>query len=154
MTVTNNSLQYYAEQQTSVQWKHFLAAMADEFSEQLAMDDLRSIMARVGGRFADGFKLAECDTLQQLQQQINRVWSDLDWGWVEFAEGSDLIGIQHLCSPLRAAFGEESGTWTPAFLEGAYQHWFASIGIDASLRVSQVGTVDESNHLTFQLSQV
>lgn len=152
MHVLNNSIKYYAEQQPSVQWKHFLTAMAGEFSEQLALEDLRSLMARIGGRFAEGFKVDQCDTLEQLQKRINIVWTELDWGWVEFAEGSELIGIRHLCSPLRAAFGEASVQWTPAFLEGAYQHWFATIGIDPALRVSQVGGVDEANHLTFKLS--
>lgn len=151
--LVDKSIKYYADRQPARQWKQFLGALGAELDAQLDHDDLRRLMLRVGLRFADSFEVGQCATLDQFQLCVNQIWADLDWGWAEFVESDELIGIQHLCSPLRAAFGEVRAGWTPAFLEGAYQRWFEILGIDASLRVRQVGEADEENHLIFKLSR-
>lgn len=151
--LVDKSIKYHAERQMSRQWKGFLGALAAELGVQLDRDDLRKLMLRIGARFADGCELGQCATLDQLQERVNLIWADLDWGWVEFAEGDDLLGIQHLCSPLRTAFGDACSSWSPAFLEGAYQRWFEIVGIDPGLRVQQVGSLDDENRAIFKLSR-
>ncbi len=147
------SIKYYAQQQASRQWRDFIGAMGAEFGAQLDQNDLRKLMARLGMRFADGIDVSPCTTLDQLQQCVNQFWADLDWGWVEFSESDNWLDIRHLCSPLRATFGEACSNWTPAFFEGVYQRWFDITGIDPGLRVQQVGTADAENQLVFKLSR-
>lgn len=149
----NKSINYYAEQQSSRQWRDFLNSMGAELTVQLDHRELRQLMTRVGMRFADRFEVTKCVTLDDLQRCINTVWTDLDWGMVEFTESNNLLRIEHACSPLRAVFGGVSSSWNPAFLEGAYQRWFESIGIDPVLRVQQVAGVEDENLLSFTLSR-
>ena len=149
----DKTIKYYAERQPARQWRAFIGAMGAEFGAQLDQNDLRRLMARIGTRFADSVDVSKCTTLDELQQCVNQFWADLDWGWVEFDEKDDLLDIQHLCSPLNAAFGADCSGWAPAFLEGVYQRWFDITGIDPSLRVQQVGTADAKNHLIFKLSR-
>jgi hypothetical protein len=153
MTFIDKSIKYYAQQQPARQWRDFIGAMGAEFSAQLDQDDLRKLMARIGMRFAGNLDVSKCTQLDQLQQCVNQFWADLDWGWVEFSETDGVLDIRHLCCPLDAAFGAACSGWTPAFLEGVYQHWFDITGIDPSLRVQQVGTANAENQLVFELSR-
>ena len=145
--------EYVSEAQASRQWKQFLAALAAEFGEQLADADLRAMMQRVGARFAAQLPLPRCDTVPQMQQAMSDLWMSCDWGWVELHENADHLAIRHFCSPLRAAFGEQHLRWTPAFLEGAYQQWFHSMGSGSTLRVQQSTQADAFGCVEFRLAQ-
>jgi hypothetical protein len=136
-------LDYYEGHQCSTQWGSFLLAMAEEFEDQLGAPELRALMARIGERFARATSLPACETLDQLTDAINAVWSVLDWGQVGIADDADYLVISHACSPLRAAFGRHALAWTPAFLESVYQHWFSVLGIDPALRVREVASAHD-----------
>ncbi|CAG9272410.1 MULTISPECIES: cellulose biosynthesis protein BcsD [Paraburkholderia] len=124
---TATLLDYYTRHQTSVQWRGFLTALAEEFETQIDTSQLRVLMSRIGVRFAARYPAAECTTLDDLAAFLNNVWSGLDWGFVRLAERDDYLSIEHCCAPL-AAFGERAAPWASAFLEGAYQHWLHELG--------------------------
>jgi hypothetical protein len=124
---TATLLDYYTRHQTSMQWRGFLTALAEEFETQLEASQLRVLMARIGARFAASYPAADCTTLDDLASFLNSVWSALDWGFVHLTERDDYLSIQHFCAPL-AAFGERATSWASAFLEGAYQHWLRELG--------------------------
>lgn len=133
---TATLLDYYTRHQTSAQWRGFLTALADEFDAQLDTAQLRVLMTRIGARFAANYPAANCTTLDDLSVFLNGVWSSLDWGFVRLTEQSAYLSIEHGCAPL-AAFGERAAAWTPAFLEGAYQHWLGELGAGA-LKLQEV----------------
>ncbi|SDV47845.1 cellulose biosynthesis protein BcsD [Chitinasiproducens palmae] len=144
-------LDYYAEQQCSMQWRGFLGALADEMNEQLPVEDLRSLWRRIGERFAARAPLGDCQTIEDLQAAINTVWVRLGWGWASIGDQGDALTISHFCAPLRHAFGPDSANWSAAYLEGVYQTWFSALGVDASLRVRQVS--DDLDNLVFRLAR-
>ena len=138
MTDQESTLSYYAERQCSDQWRAFLLALSGEFESQLEQADLRGVMSRVGERFAKAAALGDCQTLDDLELEINRVWFNRDWGWVKISEAPTYLAIHHHCAPLAAAFGDSAMSWAPAFLEGAYQHWLSGLGAQPDMRIRQV----------------
>lgn len=118
------------------QWRDFLHAQAEEFRAHLSTADLRGLMHRVGLRFAALHPLGPCASIADLRDAMNAVWKPLDWGLVELDDqDSAALAIQHICSPLCAAFGQAHLDWTPAFLEGVYQGWMSAAGAGDALQV-------------------
>lgn len=153
LRVDQTIVDYLIDSRCSRQWKTFLGVMADEFSSQLPPDDLRALMQRIGGRFADAVPLAPCATLDDLQLAMGKVWVGMDWGWVTIEEEPGALAIRHNCAPLNAAFGHQASGWTPAFLEGVYQRWFAQVGSGGELVVSQASDIDALGCIDFRLSR-
>lgn len=123
-TVEPAVVEYFAELQCSRQWKGFLRALAEELTQQLPESDLQALMRRLGARLARANPLPVCQTLDELQLAMGRVWVSQDWGWVALAEVPGSLRISHYCAPLFTALGPSSSAWAPAFLEGVYQAWF------------------------------
>jgi len=136
--------------QCSRQWRGFLAAMGDEFASALPAQELATLMARIGMRFAAAHPLNACETVQELQQDMNRVWDLLEWGWAELGQTSEGIEVTHHFSPLAAAFGEAQAPWACGFLQGVYQHWFAAAGAEG-LRVDVVTAADAQGSVRLRL---
>jgi hypothetical protein len=147
---TATLLDYYTRHQASAQWRGFLTALAEEFETQLGTAQLRQLMARIGVKFAGSHPPGTCATLDELAAFFNTTWSSLDWGFVNLVERDEYLSIQHHCAPL-AAFGAAADAWTPAFLEGAYQHWLGELGAGA-LVLRQVETGDHRT-LEFRLAK-
>jgi hypothetical protein len=127
--------------QCSRQWRGFLTALAEEFVSALPPEELATLMARIGMRFAVEHPLPASDTVQGLQDAMNGVWNALDWGAVELSQSPGGMEITHRFSPLAAAFGEPHGAWATGFLQGAYQQWFDAAG-GAGLRVEVAASAD------------
>ncbi len=132
---------YIHHLQCSRQWRGFLAAQAEEFASALPPQELATLMARIGMRFAAKHPLSARDTVQNLQDAINHAWSALDWGVAELGQSPAGMEITHRFSPLAAAFGEPHADWATGFLQGAYQQWFDAAG-GAGLRVEVTAAVD------------
>lgn len=151
--MNSSIVEYLSDRQCSRQWKSFLGALAEEFSTQLDATDLRALMHRIGVRFATQMALEPCQTVDDMQFAMSKVWVGLDWGWVAVEEAPDHLLITHNCAPLRAAFGHEALTWTPAFLEGAYQRWFQQQGSGTELVVTQHSEPDVAGCVEFRLGR-
>ena len=139
MTTSYQGLDYYVEKQCSTQWRSFLHAFSTEFALRGEPQELRILMQRLGSSMAISNALPPAESLQDLELAMNKVWFALDWGWVELIDASDCLSILHHSAPLKAAFGAESLSWTPALLEGIYGQWFEVMGVDKLLRVVQYG---------------
>ncbi|RQS48337.1 cellulose biosynthesis protein BcsD [Burkholderia sp. Bp8986] len=136
-------LEHLLERQVSIQWRGFLEALAGEFTDQLDRDELRQLMARIGMRFAAAHPLGPCESTDDLADALNARWRDMQWGYAELSDEHDFLRIVHYAAPLRA-FGDGCLAWSSAFLEGAYQGWFDSVGA-TGLRVTQdVAPPDDS----------
>ncbi|MCA8142930.1 MULTISPECIES: cellulose biosynthesis protein BcsD [Burkholderia cepacia complex] len=128
-------LEHLLERQVSPQWRGFLEALAGEFSDQLDQDELRQLMARVGVRFAAAHPLGPCESTDDLTNALNSRWREMEWGYAELSDEQAFLRIVHYAAPLRALGAGHLG-WSAAFLQGAYQGWFDSVGA-AGLRVTQ-----------------
>ncbi len=146
-------LKHLSEQQSSRQWKTFLTLLADELSEQLAPRNLHGIMRRTGARFAQQHHLPAAQTIGEIQDAMNGVWRELNWGWLEIAEAGDSLLLKHFCSPLRANFGDKHQEWTPAFLEGVYEQWLRQSGADDQLRVSRSNAPDNWGTIEYRFGK-
>jgi hypothetical protein len=142
---------YLLERQISVQWRGVLAALAEEFEAQIGQSELRQLMNRIGRRFADAHPLPACESMTELVDSLNALWRDTDWGFVAIAEKPGYLSITHYCAPL-PAFGARALTWSPAFLEGAYQQWLGALGAQG-LAVKQAGEFDENSAVEFRLAR-
>jgi hypothetical protein len=142
---------YLLDRQISVQWRGLLTSLAEEFEAQIGRAELRQLMHRVGERFADARPLPACHSTTELADALNTLWHEMDWGFVELADEPDHLSIVHYCAPL-SAFGERALAWTPAFLEGAYQHWLGTLGAQG-LALTQTGVVGENGAIAFQLAR-
>lgn len=110
-------------------------------------------MHRVGLRFADEAPMGKCETIDDLQFAMGKIWVNLDWGWTTIEEQPNGLAIRHNCAPLRAAFGQNALRWTPAFLEGVYQRWFEQVGSSPDLKVHQVSEPDLTGCIDFRLAR-
>lgn len=136
--------------QCSRQWRGFLDAMKQEFTAALPPQELRRLMVRVGRRFAQSHPLQARETLPQLQQEMNRIWSERDWGTVEIAQSDRELTINHQFSPLSAAFGASDAEWSTGYLQGVYQQWFDTAGA-TGLKVETANQSDQWGSARFRL---
>ncbi|WP_254615672.1 cellulose biosynthesis protein BcsD [Cupriavidus basilensis] len=146
-------LQYLTERHCSSQWRDVLSALAEELSETMDVAGLRAVMWRVGTRFAKRFDPGACTTLVELERAVAQIWLDVDWGWTSIEDVGGALVVRHFCAPLNAALGDGADTWSPAFLEGAYQHWFRMLGSSETLRVSQSTPIDATGCVEFRFGR-
>jgi len=121
----------------SRQWRGFVQAMAEEFTEALPAPELSRLMARIGERFAAAHPLPACEDLGELQQACNTVWDAAEWGQATLTEHPAHVSIEHLAAPLPAML-DAGADWSSGFLEGVYRAWFRSVGMLPMLDVSAV----------------
>ncbi|WP_313079060.1 cellulose biosynthesis protein BcsD [Pulveribacter sp.] len=127
--------------QCSRQWRGFLAALAQEFVSALPPEELATLMARIGTRFAVAHPLPNSDTVRGLQDAMNGIWDPLDWGRAELGQNPAGMEVVHHFSPLVAAFGDTHAAWATGFLKGVYQQWFDAAG-GSGLRVEVTTAAD------------
>lgn len=131
------------------QWQPFLSFFSQELTQNLTPRLLTQLMRGAGSQFSRQYALAGAGTVADMQDAMNRVWSDLAWGVVEIREAQDWLVLTHYHAPLKAAFGADSLAWAGAFLEGAYETWMHQLGADSQLRMTTAGPADASGTMVF-----
>jgi hypothetical protein len=125
------TLRYYAQQHCARQWAHFLAAMFAEFEERVDPAEADQFLETIGTRMAQSLPLRRCDSLAELEEDINAVLEGLDWGWVRIREAEGYIEIVHGAYPI-VAQDETRRSWLAPTLEGLYTQWMSEQGGDKS----------------------
>jgi len=125
------SLRYYAQQHCARQWAHFIAAMFAEFEERVDPVEADQFLETLGSRMAQSLPLRRCDSLEELEEDINAVLEGIDWGWVRIAENGGHIEIVHGAYPL-VPQDEQRRSWLAPTLEGLYTEWMTGQGGDPS----------------------
>ena len=143
---------YFRSQQVSLQWSPVLRALAVELDEMASPQDLHRLFFCVGARFAGDVaaRFEGTETLAQLEDRLNDLWSSLNWGWVELRETQGLIEILHQAAPLAEAFGDEALEWTIGLLEGFYESVFKVLGAGDSMVVT--GLPEASSAMSVRLN--
>ncbi len=143
------SLQYYARQQCSRQWVHFMAAMFAEFEERVDASEANQFLEALGRKMAVLLPLRRCDSLEELEEDINSVLEGIDWGWMRLSEADSFIGITHGAYPL-VPQNDSRRCWVIPILEGLYGGWLGEQGGDPSLKARLSGEPQGSGaSLTF-----
>jgi hypothetical protein len=127
------SLQYYARQQCSRQWVHFMAAMFAEFEERVDATEANQFLEALGAKMARLLPLRRCESLEELEEDINSVLEGIDWGWMRLSEAASFIEITHGAYPL-VPQNDNRRCWVIPILEGLYGGWLGEQGGDASLK--------------------
>lgn len=152
--ITEASLIYYARRQCAEQWRVFLTVLAEELAQNMAQEQARDFMRNLGRRMALRLPHPDLHTLADLEVSINRLWEQMEWGYVRLREQADHVVVAHYCAPLRAAFGAAAIKWTPALLEGVYAQWFEAFGAGEELRLRQASAPRGSDDaLEFHLAR-
>jgi hypothetical protein len=125
------SLQYYARQQCSRQWVHFMAAMFTEFEERVDPAEADQFLEALGTTMARLLPLERCESLDELEEDINNVLEGIDWGWMRFAETDSSIQITHGAYPMIPQ-DQNRRSWLVPILEGLYTGWLGEQGGDPS----------------------
>jgi hypothetical protein len=132
------SLRYFAQQHCARQWAHFIAAMFAEFEERVDPVEADQFLETLGSRMAQSLPLRRCDSLEELEEDINAVLEGIDWGWVRIEEAGGFIEIEHGAYPL-VPQDEQRRSWLAPTLEGLYTEWMTGQGGDptCSARLSE-----------------
>jgi hypothetical protein len=132
------SLRYYAQQQASRQWVHFIAAMFAEFEERVDPLEADQFLETLGARLARSLPLRRCESLEELADDINSVLEGVEWGWVRIAETGRFIEITHGAYPIIPQ-DETRRSWLVPILEGLYTEWLRAQGGDPGFTARLVG---------------
>jgi hypothetical protein len=132
------SLHYYARQQCSRQWVHFMAAMFAEFEERVDPAEADHFLEALGFKMAKLLPLRKCRSLEELEDDINNVLEGIDWGWMRIGETGNFIEITHGAYPLIPQ-DENRRTWLVPILEGLYGGWLSEQGGDPSFSARLAG---------------
>jgi hypothetical protein len=132
------SLHYYARQQCSRQWVHFMAAMFAEFEERVDRNEADQFLEAIGLKMARLLPLRRCDSLEELEDDINSVLEGIDWGWIRLRESGTFIEITHGAFPL-VPQDENRRSWLVPILEGLYSGWLGEQGGDPSFVARLIG---------------
>ncbi|BDB26835.1 hypothetical protein Tamer19_19660 [Cupriavidus sp. TA19] len=146
-------LQYLTERHASIQWRDFIEALVEEMSAQLSDAGVTAIMAAAGARFAARFPLGACNTVEDLERAIAQTWLDIDWGWTSISDTGDALLVRHHCAPRSRPDDGIAAPWQAAFLTGAYQHWFQSLGSPGLLQVTPASPFDATGSMSFRLGR-
>ena len=132
------SLDYYARQQCSRQWVHFMAAMFAEFEERVDASEANQFLQAIGFKMGLLLPLRRCDSLEELEEDINNVLEGIDWGWVRVRERGAFIEITHGAYPL-VPQNESRRNWLVPILEGLYGGWFGHQGGEPAFTARHTG---------------
>lgn len=147
---------YFRSQQVSLQWSPVLRAFAQELRTQTDVDveALRQFFIKIGMRFAQDMEsqFQGSQTLAELADALNDLWSRTNWGWVELTEASGSIEIEHRYAPIAEAFGGEMLDWSLGLLEGFYQAVFRSFGLSEKMVARLVTQQNDGQYIHLRLA--
>ncbi|MCC5870875.1 MAG: hypothetical protein JJU22_00610 [Gammaproteobacteria bacterium] len=119
-----------------------LEGISRVLAEQVATPQLRSLMYLAGQSVARSLPLNHCESLSELEEAVNRILMNRDWGWLRIEDRADDVMFVHGCSPLRSWFGTRHLAWSGGLLEGLYAEWLHQLGADTQLVLRQVGDAE------------
>jgi hypothetical protein len=142
------SLSYYARQQCSRQWVHFMAAMFSAFEDRVEPAEADQFLEALGAKMAQLLPLRRCENLEELEADINAVLEGIDWGWMRLGEAGQFIEITHGAFPL-VPQDESRRSWLVPILQGLYGGWLGEQGGDPSF-AARLANQGRGTLLTFR----
>lgn len=134
---------YYQQRHCAEQWRDFLRLFVAELFTSAGESEGCAFLRHIGSRMAAEMPLTKCDTLEELEADLNALWQRMDWGWVKLLPRERSIAIVHGAYPLPARGQEDQqrgGKALGAILEGAYATWLAEQGGASTVPLQAVAT--------------
>lgn len=144
-------LQHLALERISPQWAGFLGVLSDELQSQLSEGEYRALLVRLGGRFAQAYELPPCESLQEIENAVNKIWSQFQWGYAVLSDYGRQLHISHHACPLPAAL-QVDASLASGFMEGAYAAWLLAAGSPDELELRQMPASGQPMHMAFELA--
>jgi len=128
MTTDAPMAAFLARRQVSAQWRGFLRCLVETLDSNLAQEDRNALLRAVGARMAAQTPLPAVGRLGDLEQRMNDVLAEVDWGFVEIFvdEERNRLVLNHTGAPAIATEADVTGAWIASVLEGLYGSWFAA----------------------------
>ncbi|WP_410013020.1 cellulose biosynthesis protein BcsD [Sodalis sp. C49] len=125
-----SELVYFRRRQYQPGWQDLLDIMISGIAANAGDEDRRQFLNLMGSQLAGRFPLPHAETVGDLEDGFNRLWSEFNWGFVRLQPGETHLTLIHHAVP-PAATGAEPEEWTAglaAILEGAYAEWILAQG--------------------------
>lgn len=138
--IAQRALDYHTKQQCSSQWSCFLSVFFGELVASAGEEDGSAFLRHIGSRMAAELPLADHQTLEAMEADINRRWQDMNWGEVALAAEGKSIRITHYAYPAPVGANETSisRNAVSAVLEGVYRGWLEAQGGEAGVPLQRV----------------
>ncbi|WP_337263881.1 MULTISPECIES: cellulose biosynthesis protein BcsD [unclassified Serratia (in: enterobacteria)] len=123
-------LDYYRRQQFKPGWQSLMEVVFSGIFASADEADSRDFLRLMGSQLAEKTPLPEAETVGDLEDSINAVLSQFDWGWVKVDASEQEILLTHYAHP-QAPDPNNELLWSLSFatvLEGAYATWLLAQG--------------------------
>lgn len=123
-------LDYLRRSQYRPGWQDLLDIIISGISANAGDEDRRQFLNLMGSTLAARFPLPHAETVGELEDSLNRLWSDFHWGLVKLQPAQTHLTFEHHAFP-PAAPGAQEDEWAAglaAVLEGAYAQWLSAQG--------------------------
>lgn len=148
----DRQLDYLQAERISVQWAGFMSALSAELQAQLTADEYRTLLFKMGTRFAQAHPIEGGDTVQILENNINAIWQGSRWGYAELVDAGQFLEISHHFCPLPVAAGIDNAL-SGGFLEGVYGVWMQAAGASPDLSVRQLPDEGQPSTMFFRFGR-
>lgn len=143
-------LAYHQRRQIVPGWQDLVQVLLSGVLESAEGEDGRQFLRLMGGNLAACHPLPACRTVGELEDALNRLLADFDWGEVRLEPGERDLAMTHLAWP-QAPQGDRV-QWLAGFsalLEGAYAVWLQAQGGQPQVPLRSEGT-DAQGALRFR----
>lgn len=144
--LTNRTLQYYRQQQYQPGWFDLLSVMINGMLRNAGERESHAFLQQMGETLATRYPLGAVQTVADLEQQINAVLAQFNWGFVDVQPHESAVIISHMALP--PGDGQiEARQWRQALgavLLGLYARWLRDQGGDLSVPLVCEETDSES----------
>ena len=144
--LTHRTLQYYRQQQYQPGWFDLLSVMINGMLRNAGERESHAFLQQMGETLATRYPLGVAQTVADLEQQINSVLAQFNWGFVDVQPHESAVIISHMALP--PGDGQiEARQWRQALgavLLGLYARWLRDQGGDLSVPLVCEETDSES----------
>jgi len=127
--------QYYRQRKQTSGWQNLVQVLFSGILSSADDEDGRRFLALMGSNLARQYPLPTAATLGELEDQLNQLLGQFDWGVVKIEATNQQLTLAHIAWPA-APQGSDEALWQIALvavLEGAYGEWLLAQGGQASV---------------------
>lgn len=127
---TSCELDYYRQRQFKAGWQDLIEVVFSGILASADDTDSRDFLRLMGSNLAKKLPLPEAETVGELEDALNALLGQFDWGRVQIEANGEQLILTHYAYPHSAEPVSEDA-WTLSFasvLEGAYDTWLLAQG--------------------------